>query len=222
MRIFSVLLLGAVLLGGCSAAPGEDNASQTPGPEVSQTEISQPESAPSDELPDQDYSVLESTAKLHGRTPEMTEGIEVVRKIKPEEWQQAHESCLNDFGYFASPNGDWGVPEEQWQALGIATYSCLVMYPVQDKYTKKNGEPELLRYYEYWRDTVLPCLKEKGYETNELPSFEVFTATAGTEKEYHPIGDVDEEFSTTRWEEATEVCHVLPSADYILGFTDTP
>lgn len=129
---------------------------------------------------------------------------------------------MTEFGFPPTPAGDWSIPEEQWQTFGVAEYSCLVMYPYAEIYTYKSGEAEHRRYYEDWRDIVLPCLKEKGYATKELPSFEIFTANAGSENEYYPVGEDFHDLGSTRFEEAAEACHVLSSADYIRGLTDTP
>lgn len=215
MRLISVLVLGVVLAGCGAGAP-----------------VPQPESHSStavDEIVNEDESsktatsndgILEATAKMYGLTEEMTSGIEVVREIKPGEWDQVNHDCMESFGFPELPDGGgWSVPEEQSQAYGLAVYSCLVMYPYAEIYTKPNGEKEHRRFYDYWGNTVLPCLKEKGYATRELPSFEVFRATAGTSEEYYPVGEA---LTDPRFNEATEACKVLPSADYILGLTNTP
>lgn len=150
----------------------------------------------------------------------MIDNIEIVRKIKPEEWNDLNRQCMIDFGFPISTEGEIGaVPEDQYQALGLAEYSCLYTYPTDDIYNTPYGEPELRRYYEHWRDMTIPCLTDNGYASNDLPSFEVFRATAGTEKEFYPNA---EEPLSERWIHAEEVCITLPSADYIRGLADTP
>lgn len=159
------------------------------------------------------------TIEYYGLTEDMVPEVEVVRWIAPEERDQVRSECMSDLGFPESPDGGWNYIEEQAQALGVAMYTCDAMYRIDEIYEQPYGDAEHQRYYDYWRDTVLPCLTDKGYATNELPSFEVFTATAGTTDEYGPVG---ESWPSVAYDEAMEACKVIPSTDYVLGLSDTP
>ena len=222
MRLVLFGLFSASLLLACVGCGQSSNEQTTP-----DTSTSVPQETPDINSSDDTTNVsstdqiLVQTAEEFGLTPEMTDDIQVVRKIKPEEWDQINHDCMESFGFPELPNGGgWDISlPEQHQAYGLAMYSCLKMYPYDDIYTKPFGEAEFKRYYDYWGGVVLSCLKEHGYATHELPSFDVFKATAATPDEYYPVA---EDFGSHRFDEASETCHVIPATDYILGLTDTP
>lgn len=149
----------------------------------------------------------------------MIEGIQVVRNIKPEEWNQVNLECLEAQGFYPIKDGSYSIPEEQKQAWGLAQYSCLAQFPVDSAYAGPYGESEHRRFYEYWGETTIPCLVENGYPVNELPSFEVFQANVGTPNEFYPLA-LDS--LSERGLEAEATCRTIPSSDYIRGFSDTP
>ncbi|KQP71390.1 hypothetical protein ASF40_06345 [Microbacterium sp. Leaf288] len=120
--------------------------------------------------------------------------VAVVRYVDRFEWAGTVADCMTESGFEAEaqPNGMLAVNEDAAQAMAsdVAQWSCMVMYPLEEKYTRPFDEAQLQALYEYQTTTLTICLQEAGVEVSAPPSLEVFEQTWQTNEQWSPYLDV--------------------------------
>ncbi|WP_167456914.1 hypothetical protein [Microbacterium phyllosphaerae] len=165
----------------------------------------------------------ETSLYLQQEREELAEGygiddppsVEVVRLIRPEEWQETLMSCMKEQGYDVTPTPDGdGVQypdvsgEAQGRSLNIAIYTCDVKYPVSPKYTQPYNNGQLRFLYAFFIDDLVPCLKERGLTVEDVPSETAFLESEGAWSPYNALNLSDEDYKA-----ANTACGNAPDSD---------
>lgn len=136
--------------------------------------------------------------QLSGMFPEaIRPEVEQVRVVSPSEWNEVIAQCVKGQGFAASANPDGGIsygaiPDEQAEAQNLAVYVCRVKYPIDPSFSLPLTTDEASFIYEYYKNTLVPCLSSHGYEV-EMPSESVFGDILKTEgSPWSPYGDLQE------------------------------
>lgn len=155
-------LLLAGLVVGCSAPTAEENYA----PSGQQNQA-------------RDYRAeVADLARAYG-IEELPE-VEVVRTTTPFDLGTTQAQCMTDEG-FPSQADERGVVtaellDEQEQEHKLATIVCLLRYPLGSIYLEPPTRGQLEAKYAWTRDVLVPCIRDVGYEPQELPSLELFVA----------------------------------------------
>jgi hypothetical protein len=119
---------------------------------------------------------------------------EFVRYLHPDEWATVRSRCLDEQGFRAEVTPDGGLrfdyPPEQQEALHKADYRCEVMYPIHPLFHQPLNADQLALLYDYYLDSVKPCLEGEGYEIAEPPTLETFIADYNRDDAWSPYRSV--------------------------------
>lgn len=127
--------------------------------------------------------------------------VDLIRVVPAAEYASTQVACLHDKGFAnVSLTADGtGVTVElpggdQVDAYNVATYTCMAQYPrdpAQDE--SRMTRDQRLIVYTYVSQTLVECLKNKGYTIGAIPSEESFLATwdSGAWNPYAELGSVD-------------------------------
>jgi hypothetical protein len=129
---------------------------------------------------------------------------------------------MNESGFEAEaqPNGMLAVNQDSTQEMArdIAQWSCMVMYPLEEKYTRPFDERQLQALYEYQTTTLTACLQAAGVDVSAAPSIEVFEQTWQTSDQWSPyLGVADSGMTMDQIYELNANCPELPEHVYALG-----
>ena len=138
--------------------------------------------------------------------------VDIVRLIHPNEALVTLAECLRDSGFDATVEGegvDASYPLVQAEAYALAHYACNMEYPVHPYHSAPPSNDELLLIYDYYVNSLVPCLSDHGYSTSEAPSSAQFVESYWTNAwlPYSEIGIVSDE----EWQRLRADCPELPS-----------
>jgi hypothetical protein len=226
MRRLAALAGLVALLGACTPAPGESGPAQPP--------PSPGGSAQAEEFDYQAY--LEILQEASRTTRHMTEfpHTELVRVIAPQEQGQMWKSCLEAAGYAVTlgmggtiGNSPAGLPPDQQAAFDTAEYVCFAQYPVDQTQYPIFGDEQIRLTYDYYVDTLAPCLTSRGFEVAEPPTWQAFrdtwapddkggyTASDDTWFPYELVGAVP--MIQEEWEALNAACPQNPTDEQLWG-----
>lgn len=166
------------------------------------------------------------TPSLAASEPEMTSSSRpsgvVVRAVDPDEWPQAQQACLEDFGFVASVLSDGGIEypavnPDQAEVLRDAIERCREMFPVKDEYLRPLDSEQLTTLYRWYVGVLIPCLEERGYSGFEPPSESTFVETYYRDP-WSPYFDIDSEldaFGEQEWYALQADCPQGPPLDLL-------
>lgn len=159
MRVIAIAA-AALLLAGCSAAP-----------------VAEPLSGLSDE---EELSYAQSYAlQWSGIEVPDAPAVEVVAYIPSAGWGTAVSGCMNAAGYadYSATRTGMTYPSREDDAETLALYTCIARYPVQSDFSAYANKAQLEFLYDYFRDSLIPCLAAEGYLVpGAAPTREQFTA----------------------------------------------
>ncbi|HSN44580.1 MAG TPA: hypothetical protein VLR88_11070 [Propionibacteriaceae bacterium] len=117
----------------------------------------------------------------------------LVRWVYREEIASVMVPCLASKGFVVTANsGGAGiagpVPSEQNQAFGIALIECRAMYSIDPRLDAPPSEEQKALIYEYWSESVIPCVREQGLSMADLPSRQTWLADPQPMDDY-PFGN---------------------------------
>jgi hypothetical protein len=152
--------------------------------------------------------------------------VEFVRYISPEELGRVRAQCFRDHGIDAEATFDGGisfdrVPDDlpdRERLIQEAEYRCLVMYPVHPRYRQPLSPAQIRVIYDYYSDSLVPCLRRRGYHIEDPPEWETFLARFGTSHEWTPYQFVTSD-SAEEWQAIKEDCPRHPPLSEIYGET---
>lgn len=104
--------------------------------------------------------------------------VEVVAYVPSAGWGTAVSGCMNAAGYadYAATGAGMSYPSRQDDAETLALYTCIGRYPVQADFSAYANKAQLEYLYDYFRDSLIPCLAAEGYIVpGTAPSREQFT-----------------------------------------------
>ncbi|WP_374974672.1 hypothetical protein ACEYYH_12255 [Microbacterium trichothecenolyticum] len=148
--------------------------------------------------------------------------VTMVRYVDRFEWAGVIADCMAESGFEAEaqPNGMLAVNQDDAQGMAsdVAQWSCMVRYPLEEKYTRPFDDAQLKALYEYQTTTLTSCLQEAGVEVSAAPSLEVFEQTWQTAEQWSPYLDVaDSGLLMDQIYELATTCPELPEHVYDLG-----
>lgn len=149
--------------------------------------------------------------------------VQRIRFVEPEEVAKVQAECLTGEGFpaTASENGSWTVDStsDQEEALALATYTCALRYPTELRYAQAFTRAQFITIYAYYRDTLIPCLRNSGYSIPEPPSEEKFIDSALTgQSVWSPYDSVDTStMDSGEVESLTKDCPAMPSNKVLYG-----
>ncbi len=209
-RAIGFSLLGVLALAGCAS----------PSMQPSVTPTAPAGSLDGDMERDQAEEYWEFVVSMY---PDATRPeAERVRFISPDEWAQVQVDCLNGEGFRAEASSDGGlapsaqIPEAQMEGYAIARYICTVKYPFDPKYLAPISPEQIDLVYDYYVDTLIPCLEREGYPVDDPPSRALFRDTYETEDRWMPY-EVLLGSSQSEWDRVGGICPQMPSASYLFG-----
>ena len=157
----AVLILGASLLVGCAGGA----AAAPPAPTVDAAT----EKRMIDEAANQAWGEVQRMFPDAERPQ-----VEQVRVVTAADSAKVVAQCIQELGYPATAREDGGIsfgatPEAQAEQQNIAVYTCRVKYPTDPAFTLPPTDDEIAYLYDYYANTLVPCLAERGYDI-EMPS----------------------------------------------------
>jgi hypothetical protein len=148
-------------------------------------------SPPAAGLTDEEESLYSIVTAPSAGSNVLESDIEPVEYVPPAGWGTAVGGCMNAAGFpdyvgdgpnLRLPTGDAGVSYEQ----SLAFYVCLAKYPVAADYSSYINLEQLGYLYDYFRDSLIPCLGAAGYSmTGDVPTREEFVVIT-KEPHWHP------------------------------------
>lgn len=225
-RLLSLAVGAVVLVSGCSG--GTDGAGESPpaspgaaapcpgGAEVAQI----PDTEDWDAIRDRHITEMGEQMLRQGRLEALPTDAEFVCYISRDESGRVYAECISEQGFDATENSSGGVhfdvPKEQQPALAVAEYRCLARYPVHPVFMQPLTEEQVEILYDYYVDTLVPCLEGEGYDVGEVPTLETYKATRRTDEQWFPynvVGAVPED----EWRRINEKCPQGPPTDVLYG-----
>jgi hypothetical protein len=122
--------------------------------------------------------------------------VEFVRFVEAADAPSIMVSCLAEQGFIASVGSDGGifpqdVPADQGSALAEAIYRCDAQYPVHPRYYLPPTIEQLQIRYDYYVDSLVPCLRREGQSLDDPPTWETFVGNYHTRDNWHPYDEVN-------------------------------
>lgn len=135
--------------------------------------------------------------KERGLLESVPTDVAFVRFISPDEEPRVYSQVLRErgFDWMAIQSDDasqWELPDEQKEAAAEALFRCYAMYPVHPGYYLPLAERQIRVLYDYYVETLAPCLRERGYDPGPIPSWEYFAAHYGKQSEWSPYALIEE------------------------------
>lgn len=122
---------------------------------------------------------------------------DLVRWIYPEEISSVMVPCLREKGFIVSsdPSGTGitgQVPSPQNRAFSTAYLECTAMYSIDPRVDVVPDKTVLSATYDYWSESVIPCVRELGFSMADLPTRETWLADPKLLDDY-PFGNPEVE-----------------------------
>lgn len=200
------------LVGACAATSAE-----APGPQSATSAASREPVARDDFDYDAYLEILREAAQLPDPPP-----TTLVRVIAPEDQPEVWQSCMQEAGYEVTVTSDGGLvppanlPADQQDVYEVADYTCHAQYPVDQSLFRTFGEDQLAATYAYYVGVLVPCLRERGVDVTEPPTWESFRTSwlsdgqggfYASDESWVPYDAVDPAvMSAEEWESLTTSC----------------
>ena len=140
--------------------------------------------------------------------------VDRVRLIHQTDWTTIIPDCLAEMGHHVEPdaNGSWSVqggPESE--PYFVAFYTCEAMYPVHPKYNAPMTDAKIAKLYDYFLNSLKPCLEAEGYAVPPAPSLQRFQETYRTDGGWFIYAGVaDAAIGTEELARINRVCPQVP------------
>lgn len=106
-------------------------------------------------------------------TPAPAETAEVVANVPSAGWSTVISGCMRSAGF-----ADYVIAESDDEQRALD--ECVARYPAESAFSVYPSSAQLEQLYDYYRDTLVPCLAAHGFVSQgEAPSREEFTAARG-------------------------------------------
>ena len=103
--------------------------------------------------------------------------VEFERYVDPDLAEATYSECMEESGYV-----DW--QEQNLTALGgapvaerLALYTCITRFPIHPGYYGLYTPGQLDAIYDFYRDSLVPCISASGIDLGDVPTREVFVAS---------------------------------------------
>ena len=169
-----LLLAGAALalaLAGCAVAPVTE---------------------PATGLTDEEQLLYAQSFALEWSGIELADApfVDVVAYVPSAGWGTAVSGCMNAAGYsdYSATRAGMTYPTRETEQETRELYACIGKFPVQSDFSAYANKAQLEFIYDYFRDSLVPCLAAEGYVVpGEAPSREQFIAFTVTPR-WNPYG----------------------------------
>lgn len=162
VRSALAVLMVTLLLSGCGSTPEPSTSS---GPKLSDAE----EQLIQESLDSSWWLVV--TLYPEAVRPE----VERVRLVAQSDRPTAIADCLTEQGYDVLVDWQGSISTTRAdEAYHVAFYTCEAMYPLYPEYLVPLSNAQLEHLYDYFLDTLKPCLEAEGYGTPPAPSLQQF------------------------------------------------
>lgn len=127
-----------------------------------------------------------------GLLPSPPEDVNFIRYVGPDEVDDLYLRELRRHGIAASDVGsldpaDWDCPEPQLEAAAGVLFRCWVQYPIHPGYDHLPFTSVQLRaLYDYYVESLSPCLLAAGHDPGPVPPYEYFAAHVDTSTAWSP------------------------------------
>ncbi|MHA6694907.1 hypothetical protein [Homoserinimonas sp. A520] len=200
-----------VLMSGCASSPDAEGTENRFGiPEMSEAEAFR--------LSDLEMEEVRANLRNTDRTVDV-DAIKRIRFVSPEELPKAMAECMTRLGFETTVSEDGGYggsyTEEQMVPYTVANLTCRIQYPPHPKYTQPLNDAQLEFLYDYFVDTLTPCLEGEGISVDPAPSRATFVEEYYT----HPWSPYDSLGRTPSqgkldWIDLNKKCPQIPDGIY--------
>lgn len=208
-----VVVVASVLsIGACSPGDRESAPNTAPSPDAVNPAIGSTTDA-------QELDTLWEMYVERQFPDEPRPDVPLIRYATPRELAALKVECLNAAGFpdVVLTDDDavsyGAVPPEQELAFGLANYTCAAQYLVDPIYRAPLSAEQLGTLYDYYQSGLIPCLAERGYPVEDVPSKETFVANYAAEG-WNPYTQVAPLIPPTDWAAMNDACPQWPSGFY--------
>lgn len=114
--------------------------------------------------------------------------VEFERYVEPSDTDDVYRDCMQDAGYT-----DWepttmsafGGPSSSER---LDLYICVTRFPVSPSYYGLYSPAQLDAIYDYYRDSLVPCLRGAGLDVSDPPAREDFVESEYFAGQWSPYG----------------------------------
>jgi hypothetical protein len=104
--------------------------------------------------------------------------VERVRLVEQSDQPTAIADCLTEQGYDVVVNSQGSISSTGGgEAFQVAYYACEAKYPLHPDYLRPLSDAQLEHLYDYFLNTLKPCLEAEGYGVPPAPSLQRFVET---------------------------------------------
>lgn len=131
--------------------------------------------------------------------------------------------CLTAKGFPTEVSADgrgWesGFSRDQAEAYAVAEYTCMGTYPMAAVYLQPYDDDQLLVHYDWMREEVIPCMRDLGYPTPEVPSWESVRADYAQGRAlWFPDTELDPATVADDMAVIMDSCEIYPPNELIYG-----
>ncbi|QTX03381.1 hypothetical protein [Agromyces archimandritae] len=143
--------------------------------------------------------------------------VPIVRVITDEDFAPLYEQCMHEEGFEVEVYEDTGfkafVPEGQDEPFSLAMYICEAKYPRPTEMGVAEDDASGHLLYSYYRDSLIQCLTDQGFEPEPLPSETKFLDAMSTDERYDPYAGLLRTggLNFSDWETLNEECPQRPA-----------
>lgn len=153
--------------------------------------------------------------------------VMLVRWVDSGEWPLAQVECLQELGYAVRLTDDGqgidfsDLPESQARKgspLDAALYECEAKYSLDPKHEIPLNDAQLATLYDYFTQTLGPCLERRGVAVDAAPSLQRFIQDYANSSEWTPYESVDvANMSSADWNALNRDCPQIPTGNALFG-----
>ncbi len=165
----SVVIAASIVLTGCSLAGDE---------------IPQPTTAELDAMLTQVNDIQWQNLQFAPDSPRPT--VEFERFIEPSEADAVYTACMAESGYDGWQQANYNALGGPPEAERLDVYACIARFPIPPVYYGLRTSSQLDAVYDYYRDSLLPCLRAAGMDVTETPTREEFVASTSFGGQWNP------------------------------------
>ena len=202
-RVVALVALG-LLLAGCTTPPAPE---ATPEPPAEYTVA---------------WVVEQSWVTFHDRFPDVERPeVKPERLITSGEWAETIAGCLREEG-FDDATATLGEQIESASAdqqdYQLATYVCSARFPIDPKYFRPLTEKSIGLVYDYFVNSLVPCLAAQGHTVSAPPSRDAFVTGWEGVPGWNPYGEIPlAEIGQAELDRLISVCPEYPPDEVLYG-----
>ncbi|WP_168625786.1 MULTISPECIES: hypothetical protein [unclassified Cryobacterium] len=142
--------------------------------------------------------------------------VERVRLVEQSDQPTAIADCLAEQGYDVVVDSQGSISSTGGgEAFQVAYYTCEATYPLHPDYLRPLSEAQLAHLYNYFLNTLKPCLEAEGYDVPPAPSLQRFLETYNEGGGWIVYGEVaGAKLPPGEWGRINALCPQIPDDLY--------